>query len=334
MGFQEWGGVPAPVILFVALVLDAVLPGGALLVNWVPHPRRFVRRMTLDLDRRLNRAKRGDKARVLRGAVLVALFAGIAGGVGWGVERLAGTLSYGWAVELAVLTFMLSQRGVYVRIRAASRALRAEHQGAARVALASFSREDLSGRDGHALARTALETLARCFAAWLVAPLFWYLIFGLPGAMVHATVNAMATVIGRPGRRHGAFGLAAARLDDVLSAVPAWLAGLTIAAAALFVPRANPVRALGAIWRKLGKHAAFNAGRPVAAMAGALDLALAGPGAGPSGGPTGGKAGAWIGQGRARATASDVGRGLYLFVVACLIAAGIVAAIAVWTQLP
>jgi adenosylcobinamide-phosphate synthase len=326
MNFQEWGGGVGPVILFVALVLDAVLPGGALLSDWVPHPRRFVRRLTLALDRRLNRAKRGDRARVLRGALMVLLFAAGAAGLGWGVERLAGTMSYGWMAELAVLTFMLSQRGVYFRIRSANRGLRAEHPGATRVALAAFTQDDLSGRDLHALARAALEQLASCFAAWLVAPVFWYLILGLPGAMVHATVNAMAAIIGRPGRRHGAFGLAAARLDDVLSAVPAWFAGMIIAIAALFVPGANPARALGTLWRDGGKHASFNEGRPVAAMAGALDLALGGPGEG--------RADAWIGTGRARADASDVARGLYLFVVACLIDAGIVAAIVAATQLP
>jgi adenosylcobinamide-phosphate synthase len=318
------------VILFVALVLDAVLPGGALLSDWVPHPRRFVRRLTLGLDRRLNREKRGDRARVLRGALMVLLFAAGAAGLGWGVERLAGTMSYGWMAELAVLTFMLSQRGVYFRIRSANRGLRAEHAGAARVALASFTQDELSGRDLHALARAAIENLAVCFASWLVAPVFWYLLLGLPGAMVHATVNAMAAMIGRPGRRHGAFGLAAARLDDLLSAVPAGLAGLIMAAAALFVPRANPARALGTLWRDGGKHASINGGWPVGAMAGALDLALAGPG----GGAGDGKAGAWIGTGRARADASDVARGLYLFVVACLIDAGIVAAIFAATQLP
>ncbi len=330
MSFQELSATPALTLLFAALVLDAVLPGGALLTRWVPHPRRFVRRLTSELDRRLNRERRGDRARVFRGALLVLLFAALSIAVGWGVERLAGRSPYGWAVELALLTFMLSQRGVYFRIRAANRALRAEHLGAARVALAPFSQDDLSGRDGYALARAAVETMAECFAAWLVAPVFWYLLLGLPGVLAHATVNAMAAVIGRSTRRHGAFGLAAARLDDLLSAVPARLAGLIIVFAALFAPRANPVRALGTMWRDAGKHASFNAGWPVGAMAGALGLALAGPGAGPGAG----KAGAWIGKGRARATTSDVARGLYLFVVACLIDAGIVAAIIVVGQFP
>ncbi len=326
MSFQELSATPALMLLFAALVLDAVLPGGALLAGWVPHPRRFVRHLTSDLDRRLNREKRGDRARVFRGALLVLLFAALSVAVGWGVERLDRLTWYGWAAELAVLTLMVSQRGVYFRMRAANRALRADHLGAVREALAPLSQDDLSGKDDYALARTSVEKMAECFAAWLVAPVFWYLLLGLPGVLAHATVNAMAAVIGRSTRRHGAFGLAAARLDDLLSAVPARLAGLIIVFAALFAPRANPVRALGTMWRDAGKHASFNAGWPVGAMAGALGLALAGPG--------GGKAGAWIGEGRARATASDVARGLYLFVVACLIDAGIVAAIIVVTRLP
>lgn len=330
MIFQEWNATPALTLLFAALVLDAVLPGGALLTRCVPHPRRFVRILTLDLDKRLNREKRGDRARVFRGALLVLLFVAISIALGWSVQRLGQLTLYGWTAELAVLTFMVSQRGVYFRIRAANRALRAEHLAAARVALAPFSQHDLGSRDSYALARTAVESMAECFAAWLVAPVFWYVLLGLPGVMAHATVNAMAVVIGRSTRRHGAFGLAAARLDDVLSAVPARLAALIFVFASLFVPRANPVRALETMWRDAGKHASFNAGWPVAAMAGALDLALVGPGTGPKSG----KAGAWIGKGRARATGMDVARGLYLFVVACLIDAGIVAAIIALTQVP
>jgi adenosylcobinamide-phosphate synthase len=105
----------------------------------------------------------------------------------------------------------------------------------------------------------------------------------------------------------------------VLTAIPARLAALLFVVAALFAPGASPAGALRVAWRDSGKHPSFSAGWPLAAVAGALDLALAGPDA-----QTGRKTD-WIGSGRARATASDVSRVLYLFVVACLLVVAVAA---------
>jgi adenosylcobinamide-phosphate synthase len=130
-------------------------------------------------------------------------------------------------------------------------------------------------------------------------------------------------MIGHRTPHYEQFGKAAARLDDALNYLPARLAGLIIAAAALFAPGARPLKALRAMWEDAGKHRSVNAGWPEAAMAGALDLALAGPRRYPElvvNDP-------WIGGGRARATHHDIRRALHLYAIACLIDAGLVAAV-------
>ena len=90
------------------------------------------------------------------------------------------------------------------------------------------------------------------------------------------------------------------------------------------MPTAKPGAAIKTAWRDAGKHRSFNAGWPEAAVAGALGLALAGPrlyegDVVPD---------QWMGDGKARATAKDIRRALYLYAVACLITGGIVGAIA------
>ncbi|MCW9039994.1 MAG: cobalamin biosynthesis protein, partial [Rhodospirillales bacterium] len=112
-----------------------------------------------------------------------------------------------------------------------------------------------------------------------------------------------------------AFGMTAARLDDVVNLIPARLSGLFIVLGSVFVPTANPLRALKVMVRDAGKHRSPNAGWPEGAMAGALDLALAGPRKyreSQVNDP-------WIGDGRARATPKDIRRALYLFATACLV---------------
>lgn len=325
----EWGAATAPILLFVALLIDGLMPGGAVLARIVPPPRRIVAAIARDLDRRLNREKRGEKTRVLRGAILTMVLAGCAAGFGWGIARLGQTMPYGWIVEPVFLATLIAQRGLYSGARNVARALRSGQPDAARAALRTLSTGpavlESSKADAHTLARAAIEAISVRLADRVVAPVFWYMLLGLPGALAQVTVNATAAVIGQPTRRHAAFGLAATRLDDVLSAIPARLAALALVAAAIVTPGANPVRAARTMWRGAGLHPSLNAGWPLGATAGALDLALAGPLRGRSG-PEADMP--WIGDGRARAEASDVSRALYLFAVTCLIEAGIVAAAA------
>jgi adenosylcobinamide-phosphate synthase len=175
------------------------------------------------------------------------------------------------------------------------------------------------------VARASIESLAENFADGVVAPVFWYLLLGLPGLLVYKTVNTMDSMIGYRTPRHGAFGMVAARLDDVLNYVPARIAAVMIVVASLFVPRGRPMSALRVMARDGGKHRSPNAGWPEAAMAGGIGVALAGPrsydGAVEDEPWVGGEFSAQIGS-------ADIRRALYLFVVACLFEAVIVALLA------
>jgi adenosylcobinamide-phosphate synthase len=124
-------------------------------------------------------------------------------------------------------------------------------------------------------------------------------------------------MIGHKTPRHLDFGWAAARFDDLLNLVPARLAGLLLAGAALVTRDARPISAFRTMLRDARKHRSPNAGWPEAAAAGALDLALAGPRRyhghivdDP-----------WLGDGRARATPVDIARALRLYLAACALQA-------------
>lgn len=84
-------------------------------------------------------------------------------------------------------------------------------------------------------------------------------------------------MIGHKTERHGAFGWAAARFDDLINLPASRLSGLLIVAAAAVLPGASPRAAWRAIRRDARFHRSPNAGWPEAAMAGALGFAIAGP---------------------------------------------------------
>ncbi len=324
----DWAAGPEPaLVLLVALVLDGLLPDR---FGPVPHPVRLIGAAVAWADRRLNRARRSEAALIIRGALVVVALSALALAAGWALERVARDLPYGWVVELGLVAVFLAQRSLFDHVAAVARPLARRDLAAARAAVAHVVGRDPESLDAHGVARAAIESLAENFADAVVAPVFWYLLLGLPGLLLSKTVNTLDSMIGHRDPRYASFGMTAARLDDALNYIPARLAGAILALAAIFAPTANPARAVRTMVRDAGKHRSLNAGWPEGATAGALGLAIAGPrryGDRTVDDP-------WIGDGIARAEARDVRRALYLYAVACLLNGLLVGAFVLAGRLP
>lgn len=311
------------VLLLLALMVDAAVGEGGFLLRRIPHPVVLIGRLVGWLDARLNRENRGETDRLARGGLVVLMVVGLAVAAGTAVAWLTRNHAFGWILEAVLLIILLAQRELYERVRDVADALELGIEPG-RAAVGHIVGRDPTQLDGHGVARAAIESCAENFSDAVVAPVFWYLLFGFPGILAYKAANTMDSMIGHRTPRYRAFGKAAARLDDLLNLVPARLAGLFVALAAAFVPTGRPGRALAILWRDAGKHRSPNSGWPEAAMAGALGLALAGP-----------RRyreevvdGAWIGEGTARATAFDIRRALSVYAVACLINGAVVALVA------
>lgn len=316
------GGAAPFFLLMLALVFDAVVGDLGPVFRLLPHPVAVMGAGIGWFDRRLNRDKRSRRARVLRGAVAALTMIALAVLAGWGVEELARAIPYGWIIELLLVTTLIAQRSLFDHVRAVARGLSDGGVAGGRAAVRHIVGRDPARLDKHGVARAAMESLAENFADGVVAPVFWYALLGLPGLAAYKCVNTMDSMIGHRTERHSAFGATAARLDDALNAVPARLAGVLIALAAIVAPMARPMRALKVMWRDAGKHRSFNAGWPEAAMAGALAVALAGPR------HYGGEAVSdpWLGEEfDARAGVTHIHRALYLYIVACVMDFALVA---------
>jgi adenosylcobinamide-phosphate synthase len=153
------------------------------------------------------------------------------------------------------------------------------HASVAGLLTAENPRQALSylvSRDTEAMTETevykgALETWAENLSDGVIAPLFYLVLFGLPGIAVYKAVNTMDSMIGYKTGRYFYFGKVAARLDDVANYLPARLTALLIIALA-----GDRRRAWQCCLRDGGKLESPNAGFPIAAMAGALGVVLGG----------------------------------------------------------
>jgi adenosylcobinamide-phosphate synthase len=313
------------IILFLGLMLDAAVGDMRPLFRVVPHPVVAIGRLIDELEQRLNRPNRNAATRATRGAVVVALVVALAGGTGWLVLLATRHLAFGWLIELALVAVLVAQRSLYDHVLLVARGLEKGGLQAGRLAVSHIVGRDPASLDDHGVARAAIESLFENFADGVVAPAFWYIVAGLPGLFVAKAVNTLDSMIGHRSPRYLAFGGTAARLDTAMNFIPARLAGAIIALAAAFAPTTAPAPAFRVMFRDARKHRSLNAGWPEGAAAGALDLALAGPrryGSDVVGDP-------WIGTGRSRADAGDIRRGLFLFVMACLIHAMLIGGLAV-----
>ncbi len=117
-----------------------------------------------------------------------------------------------------------------------------------------------------------VESVSESTSDSIVAPLFWFLILGVPGAVAYRMVNTFDSMIGYHGK-YEHLGKFAARFDDVLNFIPARLTGLMIVMATLF-SRENTLAAWRIMVRDHSKTESPNAGWPMSAAAGALDLQL------------------------------------------------------------
>lgn len=124
--------------------------------------------------------------------------------------------------------------------------------------------------------KAAIETYAENLSDGVIAPLFYLLLFGLPGAFVYKAVNTLDSMIGYRTPRYEKFGKFAARLDDVANYIPARITALLI----LFLTP-NPSYAtrydlLATLYHQAPLHESPNAGYPITAMALVLDIKLGG----------------------------------------------------------
>ena len=249
-----------PAMLVAALLLDAAMGEPKWLWSRVPHPAVLMGRAIGWCDARFNDGTRARGVLVMTGLVTGAGLLGIA----------IAALPLGWLWSVLIAAMLLAQRSLVTHVRAVADGLR-YGTGEGRRAVAMIVGRDSSGLDAPGVARAAIESAAENFSDGVIAPAFWFLIGGLPGILIYKLVNTADSMIGYRTPRHEAFGWAAARLDDVLNWVPARLTAGLIALAFW------SGRAVDVTHQDARLHRSPNAGWPEAAMAGVLDVALAGP---------------------------------------------------------
>jgi adenosylcobinamide-phosphate synthase len=314
----------ALLVVLIALMADAVIGDPDALWRRLPHPVTWIGWLIGRLDLSLNHDHQTFSRRKIMGCVALVLLLLISGAAAFALDAILRSLpGHPWTTGL-IASVLIAQNSLYVHVARVRDAFATGGLRAARQAVSMIVGRNPDSLDEAGVARAAIETTAENFSDGVVAPVFWFILFGLPGLVLYKAINTADSMIGHRSPRHEAFGWASAKLDDVVNLVPARIAGVLVALASLLAG-GSPVTSLRIMWRDARLHKSPNAGWPEAAMAGALGLALAGPR----------RYGDRLvddpflnATGRAQATANDIASALRVFAGACLLQFALVFALA------
>jgi adenosylcobinamide-phosphate synthase len=257
----------ALIMLAAALLLDGLLGEYPRLL----HPVVWLGTLVSGLLRLAPR--RGWWAQFTFGTVLAILVPGLSVGVVLLVMELTASVPI---VQLVIGTFFLKASFALRELGAASyrvlRLLEKGDQGGARLALRSLCSRDPANLAQEELIAATIESMAENTSDSFVAPLFYYLLFGVAGAVGYRAINTLDAMVGYRGQ-YEALGKASARFDDLVNWIPARLtAGLLLLGGWLCGNNCSEG------WRILRRDGANtpspNGGRPMAVMAGLLGVQL------------------------------------------------------------
>jgi len=259
--------------LVLAYALDWLIGDPA----WLPHPVRWMGWMIRSGERLLRRVAYRPAGEFVAGMLLTIVVVGVFGAGSWSLLHwLRGAhpvIAFVVSVYLAAST--LATRSLLSEARAVIRLLLNGDLVSARTQVARIVGRDTHKLDETEVTRATIETLAESASDGIVAPMFYLAIGGVPAALAYKATNTLDSMIGHRGQPYEAFGKCAARFDDAASFLPARITALLLVCAACTLRL--DWRAAWSILRRDGsRHKSPNAGRPEAAMAGALGVRLGG----------------------------------------------------------
>lgn len=248
------------------------LSGRALPFFW-----QFMHVLFTNLGKKLYKTERPISDLIFRGTLLTLFAVVISLGCGYLARALSMMFPFWGMTEALLLSCLLASGSVWHIFIHLYEALKDKESGTGGYySIAVSSNADLNSTDQYGISRTAIGFVVRSFEKAIVAPVFWYVIGGLPVAFAYAGLAYLSWEIGKDGHSKG-FGRVVNIFERILGFIPHLLTTIFIALASLFTPTAWFTKALGSLFMKVGRSPYAEGGLPLSCVAFALEISLGGP---------------------------------------------------------
>ena len=246
--------------------------------RWLYHPVCVIGNLIALLEKILRKIfPKTDKGELVAGTVEVILVCLFSGGIPflilhflYGISAWAGlALETFWCYQLlATKSLKTESMKVYDRLKNGT-------LDEARYAVSMIVGRDTQSLTEEGVTKAAVETVAENASDGVIAPMLYMAIGGVWLMFLYKGINTMDSMLGYKNDKYLYFGRCAARLDDVANYIPARISGWLMALSTVFV-RMDTKNAVKIYRRDRRNHASPNSAQTEAAMAGALDVQLAG----------------------------------------------------------
>ena len=172
-----------------------------------------------------------------------------------------------------LLKTTIAIRGMQRHALAVIDAIEKDDLDSARNHLAMIVKRDTKNLDKNHILSAVLESVSENTVDGVTGPLFYYAIFGLPGAFAYRAINTIDSMIGYKTTIFKNVGWFGAKCDTILNYLPSRLTALVMVLGALILGY-NWKESLYIMRRDSRKLDSPNAGFPMAALAGALGTRL------------------------------------------------------------
>lgn len=245
---------------------------------WLYHPVCVIGNLIAFLEKRIRKIfPKSHKGELAGGTLVVLLVCLFSFGVPLAVTRmlyrcapLAGfVLETFWCYQLfAAKSLKTESMKVYDRLKNGT------------IEEARYAVSMIVGRDTKSLTeagviKAAVETVAESTSDGIIAPMCYMALGGVPLMFLYKGINTMDSMLGYKNEKYLYFGRCAAKLDDVANYIPARIAGCLMAAAS-FLVSLDGKNSWKIFRRDRRNHASPNSAHTESAMAGALNVQLAG----------------------------------------------------------
>lgn len=246
--------------------------------RWLYHPVCLIGNLIGFLEKRIRKIfPETEKGQILGGLLEVILICAFSFGLPWillsvlykNVPMAGVLLETFWCYQL-LATKSLKDESMKVYDRLKNGTIEE-----ARYAVSMIVGRDTKELTEEGVTKAAVETVAENGSDGVIAPMLYMAIGGAPLMFLYKGINTMDSMLGYKNEKYLYFGRCAARLDDLANYIPARISGWLMVAAAFFTGM-NGKNAARIYQRDRRNHASPNSAQTESAVAGALEIQLAG----------------------------------------------------------
>ncbi len=180
-----------------------------------------------------------------------------------------------WSVVISTIfgiilfKMTIAIRGMELHALAVLDSIQKNDLAQARKNLSMIVKRNTKNLDKNHILSGTLESLSENIVDGITGPMFYFALFGLPGAFAYRIVNTVDSMVGYKTYMFKNLGWFGANCDNILNYIPSRLTGLTMVLGAMLL--GHDWKNCYAIFKRDGKKTdSPNAGYPMAALAGAL----------------------------------------------------------------